>query len=257
MWILARYGVFSVFSARTLTGDPDPELVIIRAYNHEHLSALRERIAMVAGSGAINMLNSCELVARRSAIGEVLAELAAEPEWPDGTGQISADRARAGQIAALRSAWERMVPAPIAERNGRVKRNADGAITNADELTALDLFHEKVLCPVCGEKVFAMWPEGWDGHAGWKCPMIEGATPEERKANVQSPVPLSFRPAAPDSQTCSASSHLILSVLLRTKPSTRGVPSAWIGHYGVGRIGGSEIVFPCRPGIAPSLVPRK
>ena len=37
------------------------------------------------------------------------------------------------------------------------------------ELTAAEVVHETVLCPACHEFVFKMWPEGWDGHSGWKC----------------------------------------------------------------------------------------
>lgn len=49
---------------------------------------------------------------------------------------------------------------------------------------AIVLAQERVLCPACGRKTFAAWPEGWDGYAGWNC-TIEGATPEERKANYK------------------------------------------------------------------------
>ncbi len=67
-------------------------------------------------------------------------------------------------------------------------RNAEGFIINADELTEADIedvVHERVLCPACKDKVFEMWPEGWDAHAAGKCNGIEGATARERKANFK------------------------------------------------------------------------
>ena len=62
------------------------------------------------------------------------------------------------------------------------KRNAQGAITNAEELTAELVTHEAVLCPACHEKVFSDWPEGWDAHASWKCAGCDGVTTEAKKA---------------------------------------------------------------------------
>ncbi len=57
--------------------------------------------------------------------------------------------------------------APTASRSQRtIERDADGVIINAAELVAAQLSHERVLCPACRRKVFAMWPEGWDAHAG-------------------------------------------------------------------------------------------
>ena len=63
-----------------------------------------------------------------------------------------------------------------------VGRTPDGVILNAKDLTADDLVQQRVLCPACGEKTFAMWPEGWDSHAAHRCTGVQGATPEERKA---------------------------------------------------------------------------
>jgi len=62
-----------------------------------------------------------------------------------------------------------------------VERGPDGSITNAAALTAADVTHDRVLCPICERKVFAMWPEGWDMHAAHKC-RVAGETHEERKA---------------------------------------------------------------------------
>jgi hypothetical protein len=63
-----------------------------------------------------------------------------------------------------------------------VARSPDGVILNAKDLTADDLVQQRVLCPACGEKTFAMWPEGWDSHAAHRCTGVRGTTPEERKA---------------------------------------------------------------------------
>jgi hypothetical protein len=60
--------------------------------------------------------------------------------------------------------------------------SSDGTILNAAVLTAADVAHKRVLCPVCMEKVFAMWPEGWDAHAAHRCGGVEPGLPEVRKA---------------------------------------------------------------------------
>jgi len=66
-----------------------------------------------------------------------------------------------------------------------VERGPNGAITNAASLNARDIVHERVLCPCCEKKVFAMWPEGWDAHAEHKCEGLAPGTGEERKAEFK------------------------------------------------------------------------
>jgi hypothetical protein len=54
-------------------------------------------------------------------------------------------------------------------------------IMNALSLTAADVTRRRVSCPGCGEFIFARWPDGWDGHAGWRCAGLASHTVEERK----------------------------------------------------------------------------
>ena len=68
--------------------------------------------------------------------------------------------------------------------NGSPRRDVSGAITNADQLTADDVAHQRVICPGCREKVFAMWPEGWDAHAAFRCGGVRG-TREQRKTEFR------------------------------------------------------------------------
>jgi len=69
----------------------------------------------------------------------------------------------------------------------------DGAIINALELRAAQLSHEKVLCPACHEFIFQMWPEGWDGHAGFKCTGLAASSTEDCKAEFKSRFASLFR----------------------------------------------------------------
>lgn len=71
--------------------------------------------------------------------------------------------------------------------------SSDGTILNAAVLTAADVVHKRVLCPVCMEKVFAMWPEGWDAHAAHRCGGVESGSPEDRKAAFRLAVGHLFR----------------------------------------------------------------
>lgn len=67
-----------------------------------------------------------------------------------------------------------------------ITRGPNGAIANPLELTVDQLVHQRVMCPACEQKVFEMWPEGWDAHAAHRCKGVAGATTEERKANFKS-----------------------------------------------------------------------
>ena len=69
----------------------------------------------------------------------------------------------------------------------------DEAIVNAVNLTADDVVHCRVLCPACGSFTFDRWPEGWDGHSGYKCEALQQATPEERKAAFKEKFSYLFR----------------------------------------------------------------
>ena len=71
--------------------------------------------------------------------------------------------------------------------------NNDGAIANAAVLMADDVTHRRVVCPACVEKVFEMWPEGWDARAAYKCSGLSGESPEERKAEFKAVLRHLFR----------------------------------------------------------------
>ena len=67
-----------------------------------------------------------------------------------------------------------------------VIRDSRGVITNAFALTIEQVVHERVICPACEQKVFEMWPEGWDAHAVHRCSGLRCTLPEERKAEFKS-----------------------------------------------------------------------
>lgn len=57
----------------------------------------------------------------------------------------------------------------------------DGVIMNAAVLNAAEVVNQRLMCPACCVFEFQMWPEGWDGHAGFRCEGLENGSPEERK----------------------------------------------------------------------------
>ena len=63
--------------------------------------------------------------------------------------------------------------------------SSGGTILNAAVLTAAHVVHKRLLCPACMEKEFERWPGGWDAHAAHGCKGVDGATPEERKAEFK------------------------------------------------------------------------
>lgn len=65
------------------------------------------------------------------------------------------------------------------------KRSADGTIVNAAVLAAAEVVHEQVLCPACMDKVFVMWPEGWDAHAAHRCLGLDDGPADARKAEFK------------------------------------------------------------------------
>ena len=66
-----------------------------------------------------------------------------------------------------------------------VRRNSEGVIINANELIVDEVVGDRVLCPACQNKVFQVWPEGWDAHAAHRCLGVSGSTHEERKAEFK------------------------------------------------------------------------
>jgi ribosomal protein S27AE len=168
----------------------DTDTVMVRGRCREHLCSLQERLPALAACEIVATPGrdyACRIIVPKRVWAAVLFDLAAEQEWSNFKNEAAEFQGNAGAayVHALHDVWTRMARLQVPQRNGRIERNAGGAIVNADDLTADDVAHDKVLCPACGEKVFLAWPEGWDGHAGWKCPMIHGATPEERKANYK------------------------------------------------------------------------
>lgn len=74
-----------------------------------------------------------------------------------------------------------------------VQRDQNGTIINADELSVEEVVKEQVLCPACTEKVFKMWPFGWDAHSATVCTGVTGSTEEERKADFRERFAYLFR----------------------------------------------------------------
>jgi hypothetical protein len=65
------------------------------------------------------------------------------------------------------------------------ERNQQGVIMNAAHLNVDEVVREKVLCPACHDKVFQVWPEGWDAHAAHQCAGVQGNSDTERKQDFK------------------------------------------------------------------------
>jgi hypothetical protein len=111
---------------------------------------------------------------------------------------------RQAQSAPARPSTRESSPRIAPGSATRPRVDAHGVIVNAAELTAADLAGKRVLCPGCGEKVFEMWPGGWDAHAAHLCRGALGATDELRKADFRKRFDRLFRgsglAAAPSKQ---------------------------------------------------------
>lgn len=58
-------------------------------------------------------------------------------------------------------------------------------ISDLTGLTAHDVRHRRVLCPGCGDKLFELWPEGWDAHAAHRCSGLSGTAVQDRKTEFK------------------------------------------------------------------------
>lgn len=67
----------------------------------------------------------------------------------------------------------------------QIQRSSNGAILNPLELSVDEIVHQRVVCPACEEKIFEMWPEGWDAHAASRCTGVAGSSPELRKEDFK------------------------------------------------------------------------
>jgi hypothetical protein len=190
MWIFTRYGFYSIACARKQDGGVDTETVMVRARCRSHLCALQRRLPALA-TYEIRMTPdrdyACRIIVPKRVWAAVLFDLAAEQEWSNFKNETAIFQGDAGRdyVGVLHDVWARM--ARLQQRPAgsvRVEWSADGVIVNAENLAADDVVNQKVLCPECGRKVFAAWPEGWDAHAEWACD-IDGSTPEEKKKNYK------------------------------------------------------------------------
>ena len=187
MWIFTRYGFFSIVNASQKDGSPDPDTLVVRARRIAHLRQLQQRCASLAAAEISTTRHRdyrYRIVVAKTDWTAALLLLAGEQNWSNFKAEVSRHLGPAGAdyTHALHSVWMVMNEFQRAEsRFALVNRDAAGVITNAGDLIAEDVVGEKVWCPECHGKTFAVWPEGWDGHAGHAC-SIEGETPEERKS---------------------------------------------------------------------------
>lgn len=90
------------------------------------------------------------------------------------------------------------IPAAAAHARGapRIMKailNPDGVILNAAVLTVDAVAHKRVLCPACGQKVFQVWPEGWDAHAATVCSGLTATGAKARKEEYRAALGHLFR----------------------------------------------------------------
>lgn len=190
MWIFTRYGFFSIVNAQRRDGSPDPDLLLVRARRISHLRQLQARCPTLAAAEIATTRHRdyrYRIAVAKADWVAALAALAEEQNWCNFKAEVGRHLGAGGSDYghALHSVWAVMNEFQRAEsRFALVNRDAAGVITNAADLISDDVVGEKVWCPACHAKSFAIWPEGWDGHAGHAC-TIEGDTPEERKTTFK------------------------------------------------------------------------
>ena len=153
----------------------------VRHYGHE-LRDVRNRRAHEApfsDRAAQAAIDTVALVAVAIGAPATLLQTLGDLSVPDSPKEPRPTVAR----RAAKSAAPR--PAPLTPESAAVRRDVNGVIVNAADLTADDVALERVLCPACGRKVFESWPLGWDAHAAHPCPGLAFGDEGERKAEYR------------------------------------------------------------------------
>ena len=118
MWIFTKYGFYSVVCARKGKGGHgqpvDPDRVMIRARDENHLKALQKRFPLELGSLEIFQTPgtdyACRLFASKSVWSGILAELAAETDYDNFKSEVARHLGVTGQQYghALHDVWSVM-----------------------------------------------------------------------------------------------------------------------------------------------------
>ena len=119
---------------------------------------------------------------------ELATPEATAPKPAPATRKPATRKAAAPKLAAAKAGAPRPAASradPNAPESPAIRRDVNGVIVNAAELTADDVALQRVLCPACERKVFKSWPLGWDAHAAHPCPGVAMGNDAERKAEYR------------------------------------------------------------------------
>jgi hypothetical protein len=115
MWIFTKYGFYSVVCARKgkgRHGQPvDPDRMMIRARDEDHLEALQERFPDQIGSCQIQKTAgtdyACRLFAPKSVWADILAQLANEMDYDNFKAEVARFQEAQGRAYAhsLHEVW--------------------------------------------------------------------------------------------------------------------------------------------------------
>lgn len=80
------------------------------------------------------------------------------------------------------------------EKNNQYLIDESDVIEDTTGLTYHEVNQRYVLCPLCKEHIFQMWPYGWDSHSEHKCLAIQQFPQNERKHEYKARLPHLFKP---------------------------------------------------------------
>ncbi|HWR50112.1 MAG TPA: hypothetical protein VN428_03340 [Bryobacteraceae bacterium] len=138
MWLFTRYGFFSIACAQKQNGTMDADTVMVRARCREHLCNLQERVSALA-TYEIRLTPgrdyACRIIVPKRVWADVLFDLATEQEWSNFKNEVADFQGEggAGYVHALHDVWARMARLQVTKHGGRLQRNADSSIINAED----------------------------------------------------------------------------------------------------------------------------
>jgi len=148
MWLFTRYGFYSVASAQTPEGVPDPGTVMVRARCKLHLQLLLVRFPGMAMGTSIQTWKDCDYRHRIFVPTEqwamAVAALAREQQWSNCKQQVADFQGAAGEdyVQTMHEVWRTMfrlqlaeVPEPVSETTTTTTEQPEATPTSPEQKT--------------------------------------------------------------------------------------------------------------------------
>jgi hypothetical protein len=138
MWLVTRYGFYSIACAQKPDGKIDPSKLMMRARSATHLDNLKARFPVLAGQEIRTTPDHdyrWRLIVTKATWSKIVAELVEEQEWSNFKNEAHRYQGDAGSdyVRALHDVWSVMNALQEIERRVGRKKSAADRQTYSDE----------------------------------------------------------------------------------------------------------------------------